>query len=903
MKKPLFQKFTQSPRGVLRWLKQKTYAIFIGMKSVLLWMGFCVTSCAAHAQADNSRQSMAARFSPELWQRFSKTELPNRFLIACQDATIFRRDYATDSTIHIIAGYGDQLLVQMNMDRLKAMATTDQNIHFVQSGDRIAREEAALSDYDLSLNHINQLQHDFPTATGNGIVVSVKENLPDTADIDLSPRFVITPNRSASLSTHATAMSTLIAGAGNSFYNGRGVAKAAKIAPSSFAVLLPEADSWYSQHHVSVQNHSYGTGIENFYGADAAAYDASVATNPSLLHVFSAGNMGDQAAPSGTYLTINGFANLTGSFKMSKNSLSVGSTDAAGDIEVLSSRGPAYDGRIKPELVAYGQDGSSGAAALVSGTASLLQQAYAERNAGRVPDAALVKAVLAATAFSPPANPVDFIHGYGSLNAYRAYQVLLQQQFLTGSSGTGQPTSFPLSVPATAKNLRICLAWTDPANTANAAIALVNDLDMRLLSNSTGQSWDPWTLRTNANRDSLAAPARRGRDSLNNIELITREGLAGGDYTIMVTGARVSNSQSFFIAYTWDSSGSFSWSYPVNSDRLPAASSQKIRWYSSDSVRASIAYAIMGVNVWNSLAADTLIAAGNGWIPWQVPDTNAAVQFRATLSNGKEIFSDTVFISRNTQLRVGFACADSALLYWNKQQGATAYRLSQLSEGYMQQAALTTDSFAIVPASTGAAKWWTITPLFNRSSGLQANSLDYSQQGIGCYISDFTADLNNATAVIRAQLGSLFNVQSVVLEKAAGTDLFEQVKDFSQPLTKQIDYTDALLKQGINLYRLRVRLQNGQTVFSNIESVAFLNNRDYLVFPNPLRRGQPLQVLSASLSNQYIQFYNLLGQPIFATGLPDLANTVPTHVLAAGVYYYAIINGGSVLQRGKLVVQ
>ena len=33
-------------------------------------------------------------------------------------------------------------------------------------------------------------------------------------------------------------------------------------------------------------------GIENFYGADAAAYDASAIANPTLLQVFSAGNSG-----------------------------------------------------------------------------------------------------------------------------------------------------------------------------------------------------------------------------------------------------------------------------------------------------------------------------------------------------------------------------------------------------------------------------------------------------------------------------------------------------------------------------------------------------------------------------------------------------------------------------------
>src|SRR4030095_10435784 len=123
----------------------------------------------------------------------------------------------------------------------------------------------------------------------------------------------------------------------------------------------------YQQYNVSVQNHSYGTGIENFYAADAMAYDASVITRSTLTHVFSAGNSGGSASASGIYTGITGFANLTGSFKMAKDIITVGHTDSFGIVLPLSSRGPAYDGRLKPELVAFGEDGSSGAAAIVSG--------------------------------------------------------------------------------------------------------------------------------------------------------------------------------------------------------------------------------------------------------------------------------------------------------------------------------------------------------------------------------------------------------------------------------------------------------------------------------------------------------------------------------------------------------
>src|SRR6266404_3869632 len=218
---------------------------------------------------------------------------------------------------------------------------------------RIPKEELAVSNLDLSTDKVNVIFSKFPQYNGNGIAVSVKENRPDTSDIDFHGRYLSTTLSSNIFSTHATNMATIIGGAGNTYYEGKGAAWGSTISSSNFAVLLPEPDAAYQQYNITVQNHSYGTSIENFYGADAAAYDASVITRPSLVHVFSAGNSGTQSSTSGLYTTVPGFANITGSFKMAKNIITVGHIDSLEIVLAPSSRGPAYDGRVKPELVAF----------------------------------------------------------------------------------------------------------------------------------------------------------------------------------------------------------------------------------------------------------------------------------------------------------------------------------------------------------------------------------------------------------------------------------------------------------------------------------------------------------------------------------------------------------------------
>lgn len=127
---------------------------------------------------------------------------------------------------------------------------------------------------------------------------------------------------------------------------GKGAAPGCYVRSDGFNMLLPEEN--YDSLGITVQNHSYGVEIENFYGINAMAYDVSTIQNPSIIQVFSAGNDGLMASNSGKYANVSGFSNLTGNFKMAKNVLCVGAVDSFANLTVFSSHGPAYDGRINP---------------------------------------------------------------------------------------------------------------------------------------------------------------------------------------------------------------------------------------------------------------------------------------------------------------------------------------------------------------------------------------------------------------------------------------------------------------------------------------------------------------------------------------------------------------------------
>jgi hypothetical protein len=150
------------------------------------------------------------------------------------------------------------VLTQLRTEKLFRIKTTfsfveqvlikDTNVSSIDMRVTSPKEETVINDYDNTENSINLFFAEYPTISGNDLCVSIKENLFDTTDIDFKQRYRTT-NLNSNLSTsHATTMATLIAGGGNSFFTGKGIAWGSYLASSDFAVLLPDDDSIYRKY-------------------------------------------------------------------------------------------------------------------------------------------------------------------------------------------------------------------------------------------------------------------------------------------------------------------------------------------------------------------------------------------------------------------------------------------------------------------------------------------------------------------------------------------------------------------------------------------------------------------------------------------------------------------------------
>ena len=97
--------------------------------------------------------------------------------------------------------------------------------------------------------------------------------------------------------------------------------------------------------------------------------------------------------------------------------------------------------------------------------------------------------------------------------------------------------------------------------------ALVNDLDLDI-EDELGNTHLPWVLSSFPHLDSLTAPARRGRDRLNNMEQVEILRPNPGSYTINVQGALVPEGpQTYFLSVLYDA-GELNWAYPLAGESL-----------------------------------------------------------------------------------------------------------------------------------------------------------------------------------------------------------------------------------------------------------------------------------------------------------------------------------------------
>ena len=450
--------------------------------------------------------------------------------------------------------------------------------------------------------------------TGDSIWVGINEGVDinhsdfrENTTAGSSPRMAI-PGDNPGTDLHGTHVAGIVGGNGwNSELNGNGGRR------YQWRGVAPKVRFISGWDAGDANNHSHSIGFDGFYNSNDANVDLATSEHGGYrqendnVTVWSAANNGGYGAQYGAQ---RGYYSM---LINSKNAIKVGAVNADGRRWSSSSMGPIRDGRIGPDVMAPGgsvlstkeatqgytvMGGTSMAAPHVTGITALLLQKYRDTvlrpawTGGNIHDHgpwnSTIKAILVHTAQDmvdltgagnadpdfeaggfPNRSPLfgagpDFATGYGLVDAQRAAQFVDPGLLRESAIGQAQVRSYEITVPAGRSNLRVTLAWDDPAfqGVNDEATAyqnkLVNDLDLVLISPS-GTVTQPWVLNQNLlNNGAIPAdgidpitpaeiqnnPAFKGKDSRGSLEVVDVPNPAAGVWRIEVRGFQITTDQS-----------------------------------------------------------------------------------------------------------------------------------------------------------------------------------------------------------------------------------------------------------------------------------------------------------------------------------------------------------------------
>lgn len=382
---------------------------------------------------------------------------------------------------------------------------------------------------------------------------------------------------------------------------------------------------------------------------------------------------------------------------MAKNSLMAANIQIDEAINSTSSRGPAYDGRLKPDLASYGSDqvstgpnntyqifgGTSAAAPGIAGAFAQLTHAWKTIHAGQAAPTALLKIALLNTA-NDLGNPgPDFIYGWGSANTYKALLLLENQQHSSGVVEQGQNTTHQITIPANTRRARIMVGWAEQPAAENAARALINDLDITV-TGPDNTIYSPWVLNHLPDPNTLNAPAGTGRDSLNNTEQVNIENPAAGTYTVRIKGYEVPfGPQSYDLVWIYDTAEPRI-TYPAGGESLVPGTQEWIRWNNPSASPCTLEYSTNNGTTFNTIAT---VESNKTSFLWTIPNAISG-KVKLKISDGiySTITDHTFSIAPvPADLEIIQVCPDSTTIAWTPLAVDTLkYDVFLLGEKYME---------------------------------------------------------------------------------------------------------------------------------------------------------------------------------------------------------------------------
>lgn len=636
-------------------------------------------------------------------------------------------------------------------------------------------KDKTLNYNSIAAHGISSLQSDGgKNLKGQGVTIGIGDNSEISGHVDFSGRVI---SRSPWIpSNHGTHTAGTAGGAGILNVQNQGMAPKVTLIDQYFSDIITNAPTYYNDHGMVLTNNSYyasddacpGNGEYDILSQYA---DIQLKQFSEIMHVVASGNDGD--------LTCSPYPSQFGTVKSgwqtAKNVLTVGAIKTQDYTNAsFSSRGPANDGRLKPEITAGGwqvnsaiptnsylaANGTSMASPAVTGALSLMYQRYRQINGGANPKGALMKAIICNTAEDLGNAGPDYTFGFGMMNVRRAINVIDSATYLFDqiSGGSKQHT---ITVPSGVGQLKVMLYWVDEKGTLNAPKALVNDLDLKVITPSLV---DRLPLVLNSSPANVNLVATEGVDRLNNIEQVVISNPTSGNYTIDVSAFSIPmGSQEYVITYEILPT-SLVVEYPSCGEKLVPGETEKIRWttVASNGNTFKVEYSTNNGQSWTSI--NNSVAANLRYLNWTVPTTvtdSALIKVSQNLGSLTGVSDFPFSVLKVPTLAVTKLCEGYVSMNWTNISGITSYDILMLDKDTMKVIGNTNDTFFILSGLNKYEKYWLgVRAKQGDIIGRRSISISVTPNGGNCTEAIFLNDIKVDTILAPSTARQFFSNQS-----------------------------------------------------------------------------------------------------------------------------------------------
>ncbi len=737
------------------------------------------------------------------------------------------------------------------------------------------------------------LQDGNKNLTGKGVAIGVWDGGNVGKHIDFSGHFTQVEN--AAVVEHTCHVSGTLVGGGLIDPLTRGMAPESKLYAYNFnGTVETEVQNAINSYGIVITSNSYGgsaTCSGDPYSSTARSRDLIVNTNPQLIHVFSAGNS-QTSCPNGYYTT-------TG--KAAKNPIVVGAVTSGEVVTTFTSFGPTLDKRIKPDITTVGMDvystkskdlyqsmsGTSMACPGMAGTAAQIVQRYRQLNANANPIASLVKALVCNNAKDLGNAGPDYKYGYGRLNALRAVKAIEQNLYAINTVANGSVKTITINVPSGISQLKVLLCWNDPAAAANASIALVNDLDLEVMTPSN-TTYYPWVL------DGMdpSAVATRMVDDLNVMEQVTISTPVAGSYTLKVKGTAVTTNPTQQYALTWVMDPAYiEVTYPSGNEMLNPGTTEMILWDKEGITSTQkIEFSSDSGATWSTISAS--VGASASTYNWLVPTTVTKKALIKISSGTISDVSDSKFSIIGVPANLTATSAPCGVrISWSAVISATGYDVmlldTVLGVWNVVGSNVTATNYTVGGLLTGLRYWFTVRSRVSSLgiTGQRAVAINKVNQNAG-----ITPTINIVGSVLSTQSATTYqwllngvSIPGAISQNYTAT----QNGSYSVIVTNSSGCVATSLP--INIVVTGLAEQE--------------NTVQYAIYPNP-NSGVFEVALSGIDDKSQLMLMNALGEQVTILQFDSstVNKTIDLSKYGSGLYIATLIINGQLIKTKKIIV-